>query len=99
MKEELESFWIDISSGEALTHPPRFPCFCIPFCIMQSRPVESGTFLIENLRRIVLSSIIYNHVGGIVTHIAYTMGLFNQLSHLVPHYGYTLIDMDKYLDR
>lgn len=68
------------------------------FCITQSRPVESATFLIENLEHIALSTVGPIHVGGTITHIAYALSLLNQLSHLVPYYGYTLIYLDHCID-
>lgn len=69
------------------------------FCTTQSRPIASGNFLIDNLNLTVRSSEGPIHVGGTVTRIAYSLGLFRKLSHLTSHYGYTLIDLDHYLDR
>ena len=39
------------------------------------------------------------HVGGKVTHIAYAICLRNKLTHLVPHIGFTLLDMDHCLEK
>lgn len=45
------------------------------FCNTQSYPVDSGTFLIENLELTAKSTEGPIHVGGTVTHIAYAQGL------------------------
>lgn len=68
------------------------------FCITQSCSVEYGTFLIANLEGIALSTEGPIHVGRTFTHIAYALGLLNQLSHLVPYCNFTLIDTDHCLD-
>lgn len=68
------------------------------FCTTQSRPITYGNFLIDNLNLTSRFSEGPIHVGGTVTHIAYALGLFSKLSYLFTHYGYTLINLDDFLD-
>lgn len=66
--------------------------------ITKSEPVESGMFLIANLEGVSRSTEVPIHVRGTVTQITYTLKLRNQLSHLVPYCGFTLLDIGYYLD-
>lgn len=66
--------------------------------LTKSEPVESGTFLIDNLEGVSKSTEDPIHVGGTVLQIAYALKLKNQLSHLVPYCGFTLLDIGYYLD-
>lgn len=54
------------------------------FCTIQSRPVASGNFLIDNLNLTSRSSKGPILVEGTVTHIAYALGLIRKLSHCLP---------------
>lgn len=69
------------------------------FCITQSYPVASGDFLIDNLNLTAKSSEGLIHMGGIVTHIAFSLGLDRKLVHLNYYCGYTLMDVTFCLDR
>lgn len=61
--------------------------------------VEPDTFIIKNLRHITLPSVEHIYVGGTFAQIASTLGLQNKLNHLVPYYGFTLLDLDHSLVR
>lgn len=58
------------------------------FCITQSCPVASRNFLIDNLNLTTNSSEGLIHVGGIVSHIASSLGLDRKLVHLTSFCGY-----------
>lgn len=67
-------------------------------CVSESEPVESGTFLIVNLDGVARSTEGPIHAGGTVTQRAYALKIQNQLSHLAPYCGFTLLDIEYCLD-
>lgn len=66
--------------------------------VVESELVEFWTFLIANLEGVDRSTKGPIHVGGTVPLISYALNLKNQLSHLVPYCGFTLIDIEYCLD-
>lgn len=69
------------------------------FCTVQSRPIASGNFLIDNLNMTARSSVGLIHVGRTVTHIAHALGLKTKISHLTTYCSHTLIDLNHFLER
>lgn len=53
----------------------------------------------ENLAKIINQVIKHIYVDGLVTYIAITLGLRNQISHLNPFCGYNLLDIEHCLSR
>ena len=57
-----------------------------------------GNFLLWNLSLTAKSSEGIIHVGGTVTQIASALGLTSKLLHLTSYCGYTMMDIDFFLD-
>lgn len=71
----------------------------IMFSVFQSRPINFAAFLLACLDNVDNSITRNIYVGGTVTHIALTLGLYNQVAYLAHIYGYNLLDLDHCLNR